>query len=78
MTTIGKESKIEKYMFWFMIVPALILLFVALSQPVWNANNLISQQENDCKARHGIEIVDHGLFGNTYSCESNLGLRSNN
>lgn len=31
-----------------------------------------SKLTNDCKLRHGVLIVDHGLFGDTYSCESRL------
>lgn len=59
-------------MFWFMVVPALVLLFVVLTQPVWNAKHLIQQQTDDCKKVGGVQIIDHGMFGDTYSCQQRL------
>lgn len=49
------------------------LVFVALSQPAWNSKHLIRQTTDDCKQRHGVLIVDHGMFGDNYSCQSYLG-----
>jgi len=67
-----KEDPVEKWLFWLLVVPALVLLFVALSEPAWNSKKLITQQTADCKKRGGVQIIDHGLFGDTYSCESRL------
>lgn len=68
----GGEDKVGRYMFWFFVVPVLILLGVVLAQPIWNAPHLINQVTVDCKARHGVLIVDHGMFGDYYSCQSRL------
>lgn len=67
-----KNQKIEKFMFWGLVVPALILLGVVLSQPAWNSKKMIAQITSDCSQRHGILIVDHEMFGDDYSCESRL------
>lgn len=67
-----KPDPILKWMFWPLVIPALIMLFIALSQPAWNGKKLIAQQTADCKKRGGVQIIDHGLFGDTYSCESRL------
>jgi hypothetical protein len=73
MTKYGNEmSKTGNRLFIIGLVIAMGLLFVVLSQPVWNSKHLISQQESDCKAVHGVEIVDHGMFGDTYSCNAYL------
>lgn len=72
-TYIEKSSKIEKYLFWGILVPTIVLLFVVLSQPAWNSKKLIQQQTQDCKKVGGVQIIDHGLFGDTYSCEARLG-----
>jgi hypothetical protein len=71
--TIGKNPDgIEKMLFGFVIL-ALLILGMALSQPIWNAPHLINQFNSDCKKQGGIEIVDKGMFGNTYSCNPWLG-----
>lgn len=67
--TYGSElSKTQNRIFTIGIIFAVGLLFIALTQPVWNAKKLIQQEKDDCKAVHGILIIDHGMFGDTYSC----------
>lgn len=61
----------QKIMFGF-VLGLLVLLGVVLAQPAWNSKHLIAQITSDCKQRRGVLIVDHGMFGNTYSCESRL------
>lgn len=68
--TYGKEfNTVENKLFIGGIIFAMLLLFVALSQPVWNSKKLIQQKTDDCKAVHGVLIIDHGTFGDTYSCQ---------
>lgn len=69
---IGREDNVTKYLFWLLVVPTMLLLFVVLAQPVWNAKHLIQQQTDDCKKVGGVQIIDHGLFGDTYSCQPRL------
>ena len=71
--TYGKELSKTQNIFWTGgIIFVGVLLFVVLSQPIWNAKHLINQQESDCKAQNGVEIVDHGMFGDYYSCQPYL------
>lgn len=72
MTYGGQESKGQKYMFWFMVVPAMVLLFVALSQPAWNGKKMLAQLKTDCAAQHGVLLDDKVMFGDNYSCAPRL------
>lgn len=72
MTHYGQQSKLEDKLWVAMTIFCGLLLFVALSQPIWNANNMIKQQTEDCKKVGGVQIIDHGIFGDTYSCQPRL------
>jgi hypothetical protein len=71
MNILEKESNTEKVLMWVTIASS-VLLFVVLTQPAWNSKKLIEQQTNDCKKVGGVQIIDHGMFGDTYSCEPHL------
>lgn len=72
MTYIEQEDKVTKWMFWLMGVPAMILLFVVLSQPAWNGKKMLAQLKTDCAKQHGVLLDDKGMFGDTYSCAPRL------
>lgn len=73
MSTYGKEvSKAQNHIYIGVAICIGVLLFVVLMQPVWNAKQLIGQQAADCKKVGGVQVIDHGMFGDTYSCEPRL------
>lgn len=67
-TYLYKKSKVESAMFWFMVVPALVLLFVALSQPAWRGDEMIAELRSNCDKQGGIVLESKGLLANSYSC----------
>lgn len=71
-TYIEGPAGITEKIFMWMAIAAVLLLGVVLMQPVWNAKHLIQQQTDDCKKVGGVQIIDHGMFGDTYSCQPRL------
>jgi hypothetical protein len=67
-----KSTRLQERLFMAGLIFTMVLLFIVLSQPVWNAKHLIQQQTNDCKKVGGVQVIDHGMFGDTYSCQPRL------
>lgn len=67
-----KESKLEKGMFWFGVVPALVLLFVVLTQPAWRGEAMLAEMRANCDKVGGVMLEHKGMFGNTYQCAERL------
>jgi hypothetical protein len=72
MTEMSGESKFEKGMFWFGIVPALVLLFVVLSQPAWRGEEMIAELRSDCDKVGGVMLEHKKMFGTSYECAERL------
>jgi hypothetical protein len=51
-----------------MVIAALVLLFIALSQPAWRGDQMLTQMRTDCNKVGGVMLEDKGLFGTTYQC----------
>lgn len=66
------ESKLEKFMFFGLVVPALILLFIVLSQPAWRGEAMAREFKSDCAKRHGVLLEHKNAFGIHYQCASRL------
>lgn len=67
--TYGHEpSKLENRLYIAGAILIGLLLFVVLSQPVWNSKRMISDFKARCDAQHGVQYVHHGMFGDTYEC----------
>lgn len=67
-----KESKLEKGMFWFGVVPALLLLFVTLSQPAWRGEEMVAELKSDCAKVGGVMLEHKKMFGTSYQCAERL------
>lgn len=50
-----------------------LALFATLTQPAWRGQQMIARYKADCTQRHGVLIMHHQTFGDSYSCESYLG-----
>lgn len=65
----GNEmSKTQNTMFTIGLVFAMGLLFIVMTQPVWNSTKMIADFKAKCDAQHGVQYVHHGMFGDTYEC----------
>jgi len=49
-----------------------ILLFIALSQPVWRGEEMKEEFTSDCDKRGGVLLVHKKTFGTEYKCVSRL------
>jgi hypothetical protein len=49
-----------------------ILLFIAMSQPIWRGEEMVAQFKTNCDKRGGVLLENKGIFGITYQCASHL------
>ena len=67
----GKESPIEKIGF-FLLIGAMVLLFITLLQPVWRGQDMVAELKDDCAKRGGVVLQHEKMFGTSYECTSRL------
>lgn len=72
MTTIGGNDTWIDRVFFFVVIGAMILLFIVLSRPAWDGENMKNEFISDCKARGGVLLVHQKMFGTSYECASRL------
>ncbi|GEM_PF-2050313 len=71
--TIGHEAGIlEKAIYWLGLA-AIVLLGIAMAQPIWRGEEMVKELRSDCDKRGGVMIEHERLFGNFYTCASKLG-----
>lgn len=56
----------------FIIIPLMVLLFIALSQPVWRGKEMVAEFKDNCSKRGGVLLENKKMFGTEYQCASRL------
>ncbi len=71
---IEQSGKFEKYMFWFLGVPVMVLLFLVLSQPAWRGDAMLAEMRANCDKVGGvmIETKQPLVGGSTFKCAERL------
>lgn len=72
MTTYGSKSGIIDKIGFAGVIGALILLFIALTQPIWNGRDMVAELKSDCDRRGGVVLQHKFMFGDSYECASRL------
>lgn len=62
-----KETWIDKVLFAG-VIAALVLLFVAMSQPAWRGEEMLAEYRANCDKVGGVMLETKGMFGTTYEC----------
>lgn len=65
---IGSEPNWVDKIGFIGVVLALILLFVAMSQPVWRGQEMLAEYKANCDKVGGVILERHGMFGTSYEC----------
>lgn len=66
-----KQDGLDKVLFLFGI-GASVLLFVALTQPVWRGDEMLAEMKANCDKVNGIMIERSTMFGSkTHKCSPN-------
>lgn len=72
MMTIGSEPGLTSKIGSAGVMVALVLLFVALSQPAWRGEAMAAEFKSDCAKQRGVLLEHKGTFGTTYKCAPRL------
>lgn len=56
----------------YAVFVSLILLGIAMSQPVWRGEAMAIEFKDDCQKRGGVLLEHKNLMGITYKCVSRL------
>lgn len=66
-----KEGPVEKILF-YMVIAALGLLFVVLTQPAWRGEEMVAELKSDCAKVGGVMLEHKKMFGTSYECAERL------
>lgn len=73
MTTYGGgESTIIDKIGMGMVIAALCLLFVVLTQPAWRGEEMVAEMKSDCSKVGGVMLEHKKMFGTSYECAARL------
>jgi hypothetical protein len=71
-TTIGGDAGNVDKIGYVAVIGAMILLFIALTQPAWRGEDMVKELKLDCAKRGGVMLEHNKMFGTSYKCASRL------
>lgn len=54
------------------LIAALCLMFVVMSQPAWRGGEMIAELKSNCAKQGGVILENKGMFGTSYKCAERL------
>lgn len=71
-TTIGSEPGMLEKVGFVLLCGAMVLLFIAMTQPAWRGQEMAQEFKDDCAKRGGVLLVHERMLGTSYECASRL------